>query len=75
MIDVMILFTGIINSGNPDDLNSGSVTNYNTSIEVASILYIAIFCVCIGVHLTILLAGTLKDIKKIVRRSYVRATL
>ena len=31
LIDVMVLFTGLLNKGNPDDKNFGSVRNYEIS--------------------------------------------
>ena len=36
LIDVMLCFTDLINEGNPDDKNPGSVPDYETAMKAAS---------------------------------------
>ena len=55
LIDVMILFTGLLNQGNPDDENFGSVRNFKISEEMTDTFYVLIFSLGIITHLIILL--------------------
>ena len=72
LIDVLILFTGILTEGNPDDLNTGSVKNYGVSTKFAGVIYSTIFLLCILVHLVILFRNTYKSIKLMMLRTYHR---
>ena len=75
LINVMILFSEVISQGNPDDANFGNIKDYDLSREWAGMLYIIIFCTLIGVHLLILLAGTFRDVKLLIKSVNVRVTL
>ena len=70
LIDIMVLFSGLLNQGNPDDQNFGSVRDYKISVEMTDILYVLIFAVCISIHLFILLARTFKGFRLICKKAY-----
>ena len=70
LIDVMLLFTDLMNSGNPDDKNMGSVQNIDKAINVASWLFVIIFGTCILVHLFFILKSTLHQLKLVLQREY-----
>ena len=74
LIDVMILFTGLLNQGNPDDKNFGSVRNYKISEDMTDTFYVLIFSLGITIHLIILLKGIIRGIKLICKRTYVLST-
>ena len=66
----MLLFTDLMNNGNPDDKNPGSVQNFDKAINVASWLFVVIFGTCILVHLFFILKSTCRQLKQLLQREY-----
>ena len=54
LIDCIILFTDVMNTGNMDDLNGGNTPDIKQSRQYSGLIYIAFFAGNIIIHLAIL---------------------